>query len=97
MPGQPPIQWLIREVNAPETAAIETSLNGATLTFEWRFHGVAQNRARLTQRIVLSGDNALAFVSQIQSMFGPTLSDGMSKIAAAIAEYGARAERNRRE
>jgi hypothetical protein len=65
-------------------------LDQAVLSFEWRFDAVADRRTRITQRIVLSGDNASAFAEQVQVNFSATLGDGMKRIADAMA----RAERS---
>jgi len=45
---------------------------------------------RFHKRIVLSGDNATAYVNQVQAGFGSNLPDGMKRIADAMA----RAERS---
>jgi len=58
LPGQEPLHWFIREVTSPNAATIEMSLDGAALSFEWRFVGLADGRTRLTQRIVLKGEKA---------------------------------------
>jgi hypothetical protein len=58
LPGQDPLHWVIREVTPPNAATIELSLDGAALSFEWRFVGLADGRTRLTQRIVLKGEKA---------------------------------------
>jgi hypothetical protein len=60
-------------------------LDRATLSFEWRFDAVADRRTRLSQRIVLAGDNAAAYAPQVQATFGENLPDGMNRIAQAIA------------
>ena len=44
------------------------------------------HRTRITQRIVLSGDNAAAYVDQVQAGFGSNLTDGMKRIADAMAK-----------
>lgn len=84
MPDQPPICWLIREVRFGESFTIEMEMDRATLSFEWRFDPLPENRTRLTQRIVLSGENAPAYVDQVNAGFGSTLADGLRRIAAEI-------------
>jgi hypothetical protein len=69
---------------------IEMPLDGAVISFEWFFDAVSNHRTRITQRIVLSGDNAREYVNQVQAGFGSNLSDGMKRIADAMA----RAERS---
>jgi hypothetical protein len=61
-------------------------MDGAVLSFEWRFDSVTKGRTRLTQRVVLQGENAAAFVSQVESTFSSSLPEGMTKLASAIAE-----------
>jgi hypothetical protein len=43
----------------------------------------------LTQRIRLTGDNAEAYVAQVQRGFGPTLAEGMNRIAEQLNEADA--------
>jgi hypothetical protein len=64
-------------------------LDRATLLFEWRFHAVSDRHTRLSQRIVLAGDNAATYAPQVRATFGSSLPDGMSRIAAAIAAASA--------
>jgi hypothetical protein len=47
LPGQAPLRWLIREVIPPKAATIELSLDGAALSFEWQFVGLADGRTRV--------------------------------------------------
>jgi hypothetical protein len=54
------------------------------MSFEWRFDGIADGGTRLTQHIVLQGENAAAYVAQVQSAFTSSLGAGMKKIAAAM-------------
>src|SRR5215208_1835458 len=60
LPGQEPIRWQIRDVRPGTSFVIEMILDGAVLSFEWLFDAVSNRRTRMTQRIVLSGDNAAA-------------------------------------
>ena len=90
LPGQEPLRWRIREVRPGRSFVIEVPLDGAVLSFEWRFDTVADCRTRITQRIALSGDNAAAYASQVRAGFESTLADGMKRIADAMA----RAERS---
>ena len=85
LPGQEPLHWLIREVTPPNAATIEMSLDGAALSFEWRFVGLADGRTQLTQRIVLKGEKADVYLSQVKAAFTANLRDGMNKLATAIA------------
>ena len=85
IPGQPPLHWIIRELHPPETASIETQLEGALLSFEWRFAGLADGRTRLTQHVALRGENAGVYVPQLDSILRMTLPEGMKKIADRMA------------
>src|SRR5262245_44154794 len=89
-PGQESLRWHIREVRPGMSFLIEMPLDRAVLSFEWRFAAVSDRRTRITQRIVLSGDNAAAYATQVQAAFGSTLADGMKRIADAMV----RAERS---
>jgi hypothetical protein len=64
---------------------IDMPLDGAVVSFEWLFDAVSTHRTRITQRIVLSGENATAYVNQVQATFGSNLPGGMERIAAAMA------------
>jgi hypothetical protein len=92
LPGQEPLHWLIREVLPPEAATITIELQGAALSFQWRFDGLSDRRTRITQRVALQGENAGAYVSQVESTFPSTLPDGMDKIAAAMANSEAKSQ-----
>jgi len=81
MPNQPPMKWRVRNLRIAEAFAIEMQLDGALLTAEWRFDAVADDRTKMTQRLVLSGPNATFFRDQMQAGFGPGLADGMNRIA----------------
>jgi hypothetical protein len=59
-------------------------LDRAILAFEWRFEAISGRHTRMTQRIVLSGGNAGAYVAQVRTSFESTLSPGMTKIADAM-------------
>lgn len=63
---------------------IDMPLDGAILSFEWVFEPMAHQRTRITQRIVLSGDNATAYADQVRAGFGSTLDEGMTRIADAL-------------
>jgi hypothetical protein len=86
LPGQEPLRWQIRDVRPGVAFIMEVPLDGAVIAFEWLFDAVSNHRTRITQRIVLSGDNATAYVNQVQAGFGSNLSDGMKRIADAMAK-----------
>ncbi len=85
LPRQEPVHWFIRDVAPPSAATIEMSLDGAALLFVWRFVGLADERTRLTQRIVLKGEKADMYLSQVKAAFTANLPDGMNKLATAMA------------
>jgi len=89
-PGQEPIRWQIRDVRPGSCFVIDMPLEGAVLSFEWDFEPLSNHRTRITQRIVLSGDNATEYADQVRTGFGSTLDDGMRRIADAME----RAERS---
>ena len=84
MPGQEPRRWLLREVKPIESYLLEMPLDRAAISFEWRFDGLTSGGTRLTQHIVLKGENAAAYVEQMQSTFSSSLAAGMNRIAAAM-------------
>jgi hypothetical protein len=61
------------------------SLDGAALSFEWRFVGLPDGRTRLTQRIVLQGEKVDIYLSQVKASFTANLPGGMNKLATAMA------------
>jgi hypothetical protein len=91
IPGQEPIRWQIRDVRPGASFVIEMLLDGAVLSFEWLFDAVSNHTTRITQRIVLAGENANAYATDVRNGFGSTLRDGMKRIADALvkAEGGA--------
>ena len=60
------------------------SLDQAVLSFQWRFDAVSERRTRITQRILLSGDNAATYSDQVHANFGVMLGDGMKRISDAM-------------
>jgi hypothetical protein len=85
LPGQEPLHWFIREVTPPNAATIEMSLDCAALSFEWRFVGLADGRTRLTQRIVLKGDKAEKYLSQVKTAFTANPPKALNKLATTMA------------
>jgi hypothetical protein len=63
MSGQEPRHWRIREVHALQSYVLETELDQAIMSFEWRFEQLADGGTKLTQHIVLQGENADAYVA----------------------------------
>jgi hypothetical protein len=83
-PEAEPMRWQIREVSPGRLFIIDVRLDRAMLSFEWRFEGLSERRTRMTQRILLSGENAESYVAQVRAGFGANLPAGMNRIAAAI-------------
>ena len=82
LPGET-LYSVIRDVQPEREAAIEMQLPDAILSFYWKFEKLAENRTRITQRLVLSGANAMSFVAQASTMEA-SVPDGMKKVVAAI-------------
>src|SRR3954451_24368885 len=61
LPGQEPLRWQIRDVRPGRSFVMEMPLDGATLSFEWGFDAVSDRVTRISQRVVLAGDNAAAY------------------------------------
>ena len=93
LPGQETLHWRICDVRHGESFVTELQLDRATLTFEWYFDGVSEDRTKLTQRIVLSGENAGAYAGQVEAGFGPNLPGGMERIAAEMVAAQNRSNR----
>jgi len=85
LPDTAPLHWTVREFQPGNSFIIEMQLDRALLSFDWRFDALSEHRTRLTQRIVLSGDNAAAFAAQVEAGFGSNLASGMKRIAAEMA------------
>jgi hypothetical protein len=60
-------------------------LPGAVLSFCWRFEEVSAGEGtKLTQRLTLSGADALDYVRDV-SVFEQTVPDGMTRLAETIS------------
>src|SRR4026208_2175297 len=70
VPGQVPRRWTIRNVRSGRSATIAMELDRATLEFEWHFAPLADHTTKLTQRLVLSGENASTYAEQLRAAFG---------------------------
>jgi hypothetical protein len=84
LPDQEPMRWQICDVRPGTSFVIEMPLHRAILSFEWVFETLADHRTRITQRIVLSGDDATAYADRVRAGFVSTLHEGMSRIAEAL-------------
>ena len=92
IPGQEPVRWVIQEVAPPKAATIAIELEGAALSFQWRFEALPDGRTRITHRVTLQGENAGSYLSQVEPTFSATLPEGMNKIASAMANSQASCE-----
>jgi hypothetical protein len=91
LPGHEPFEWRIQKLQAGRSFVIEMQLDRATLTFEWCFEHLSENKTKLTQHIVLSGENAGAYAAAVEAGFGPSLAGGMKRVAAEMAAAEKRA------
>ena len=89
LPGQEPLRWFIRAVTPLRAATIEMSLDGAALSFEWRFDELPGGRTRLTQRISLQGEKADLYLAQVEAAFTANPPVAMRKMAMAMANASA--------
>jgi hypothetical protein len=85
LPEQAPLYWRITEVRPGRSFVVAMQLDQATLVFAWQFDQLPGHRTKLTQEIVLSGDNAEAYAAQVEAGFGSNLEAGMKRIAADMA------------
>ena len=85
LPGQAPLHWRITEVRPRKSFVVAMQLDQAMLVFEWQFDQLPGHKTKLTQEIVLSGDNAAAYATQVEAGFGSNLEAGMKRIAADMA------------
>jgi len=94
MPGQTPIRWRIGAVIPERSFVIEMPLDDAVLAFEWLFDALGESRMRLTQRVLLAGAGAAAYLVQVKAGFGATLTAGMKRIAADMVSAARRQAAN---
>ena len=86
MPGQPDRVWMIGEVTPGRGYTLRTALaEHVYILFHWHFDPLTDQRARLTQRVELCGENAAEYISDIQSAFESNLAPGMRRIAAMMS------------
>jgi hypothetical protein len=83
MPGQDPLEWLIRAVDPGRSWTQEVPLPGASLMVSMQFEAVAKGGTRITQRLWLEGEGAEALVDGVR-LFETTTPDGLKRIAAVI-------------
>src|SRR5215471_6035979 len=56
LPDQEPLRWQIRDVQPGRSFTLEMLLDGAKLSFQWRFDAVSERQTKIWQQIVLTGD-----------------------------------------
>ena len=84
LPGQETLHWRLQELNPMKSYTLEMALDRAAMSFEWRFERLADGGTRLTQQIVLKGENATAYLTDVRAAFTASIAAGMNKIAAAM-------------
>jgi len=82
LPGQT-LRSAIRHVLAGHEATIEMQLPDAILSFHWQFESLSDDQTRITQRLVLSGENADALIPQAR-LLEKGVPEGMKKLVSAI-------------
>jgi len=86
MPGQADRDWTIADVIPRRGYTLRTAVaEHVFILFHWRFDPLTDQRAKLTQRVELYGENAAEYISDIQSAFEPHLEPGMRRIAAMMS------------
>jgi hypothetical protein len=58
-------------------------LEGAALSFHWKFEEYSDRKTRITQHFTLTGPNASNFIDQVR-VFEQSAPEGMKKLAASI-------------
>jgi hypothetical protein len=87
MPDQPTRQWTIRGVDSGRGYSIEGDLtDGVRILVHWRFESLPGRKTRLTQRIELAGDRAVACADDVRAAFEPNLEPGMRRTASLMAQ-----------
>ncbi len=86
MPGQPPRQWRLRDVEPQRSYTIEIALEKAVILCKWQFAELTDGRTRLRQTITLEGENPAPYKEDVERAFTPGLAPGMNRIAKAIDE-----------
>jgi hypothetical protein len=86
MRGRPLAFWTIRDVEPGRGYTIEggSFLERAVLLVHWRFDPLSERTARLTERLELLGENAVAYADEIKSLFEPNMEPGMRRIAQTM-------------
>ena len=83
LPGQPPIEWFVRDVQSCAAATVEVPADGATISFQWKFESAGIGRTLLTQRIMLYGAKAANYLAHARTL-EENLPSAMKKMASAM-------------
>lgn len=87
LPGQERLQWVLRNVREGDSYQIVSAMpEEARLVCEWSFEPRTEGGTDLRQRIGVAGPGAAAHAEAVRQAFGPTLADGMQRIARLLAE-----------
>ncbi len=89
LPDRELLHWVIRNVEPGISYTIESQLEGAVLLCQWFFEALPDQGTRLRQRIGVAGPAAAQHVESVRQGFGPTLPEGMRRIADLLAEASA--------
>ena len=82
LPGQT-LHSVIRDITQDCEAVIDMQLPDAILSFHWKFETLSKERTRITQHLVLSGQDAGTLISEA-SVLQKSVPQGMQKLVAAI-------------
>lgn len=86
LPGQEPLEWVLRDVREGKSYRIESASPEAHLVFEWSFESLPEGGTTLRQRIGVAGPGAAHQAEAVRKGFGPTLAEGMKRIARLLAD-----------
>jgi len=80
------VDWYIVEVRDSSRAVIELPVAGAALRMAWTFEDSAGGGTRITQQMMLSGEQAGAYEETIGRQMEEGMPQGMRKLAAEIVK-----------
>lgn len=86
LPGREPLQWVLRDVREGESYRIVSELEEARLVCEWSFESLPEGGTKLRQRVGVTGPGAARQAEAVRQGFGPTLAEGMQRIARLLAD-----------
>ena len=84
--GLPPLSWRVAAARAPESAAVEVEMPGATARFALEFEPLTEQTSLLRQRITLEGPDAERLSAGLGPEFAEGVRKGMRRLADAIAD-----------